>query len=276
MTFSKTSESAYSFGKLTISALLISIGTLAAQAQTTESPEAPATPPKPEAIQNAVGTVVEREKNAISTQSQIDDLSDEAQTIEAEYKAVLRELEVVQRYNDQMREIISSQEGEISTIEADLAKLQDTQREIVPLLLRMIDALEQFVEADTPFLLEERAARVEELKDLMNRGDISIAEKYRKVFDAYQQENNLARNIEATTGNVRYKGENRTVEFLRVGRVAFFFKSLDDKLIARWDTKTKDWIVVDENSERLAILTAFKIARKEIPVDLLVLPVTKP
>ncbi|MBC2607805.1 DUF3450 domain-containing protein [Pelagicoccus albus] len=237
---------------------------------------APASPPNPEAISEAVDTVVDRENQAISTQEQINSISDQTQSLESEYKIVLRELEVVNKYNDQMRAIIGSQEEEISTIEADLAKLQDTQREIVPLLLRMIEALDQFVDADTPFLIEERKGRVEDLKAMMDRGDISIAEKYRKVFDAYQQENNLARNIEATTGNVNYKGESRTVEFLRVGRVAFYFKSLDDKLITRWDTKSNDWVVVEDDSERLNILRAFKIARKEIPVDLLVLPVTKP
>ncbi len=236
----------------------------------------PPTPPNPKVITEAVDTVVGREKAAISTQEQIDSISDETQSLESDYKVVLRELEVVSKYNDQMRAIIGSQENEIATIETDLAKLQDTQREIVPLLLRMIEALDQFVDADTPFLLEERKGRVEELKALMDRGDISIAEKYRKVFDAYQQENNLARNIEATTGNVNYKGQDRTVEFLRVGRVAFYFKSLDDKLITRWDTKLNDWVVIEDGSEQLNILRAFKIARKEIPVDLLVLPVTKP
>lgn len=274
MTFPLTSETAFRASKRTLSALLISFGTVAVQAQ--DSQESQAETASPDAIQGAVGTVVEREGEAVNTQTQIDSLAAETQLLETEYRAVLRELEVVNRYNDQMREIIGSQEQEISTIEADLAKLQDTQREIVPLLLRMIEGLDQFVAADTPFLIEERKARVAELKQLMNRGDVSIAEKYRKVFDAYQQENNLSRNIEATTGNVQYQGQNRTVEFLRVGRVGFYFKSLDDKLITRWDTKKSDWVVVEDGSEKLSILTAFKIARKEIPVDLLVLPVTQP
>lgn len=270
MIFSKTHETAFRALKLTLSALLISLGSGALQAQDSVEPQS-----NPDAIKGAVGTVVEREGEAIDTQSKIDSLSEETQTLESEYKAVLRELEVVERYNGQMKEIIGSQEQEIATIEKDLSELQDTQREIVPLLLRMIEGLDQFVAADTPFLIEERKARVAELKSLMDRGDISIAEKYRKVFDAYQQENNLSRNIEATTGNVNYKGQDRTVEFLRVGRVGFYFKSLDDKLITRWDTKKKDWVEVEDGSEKLSILTAFKIARKEIPVDLLVLPVTQ-
>ncbi|EDY82573.1 hypothetical protein VDG1235_2196 [Verrucomicrobiia bacterium DG1235] len=273
MTLSKNSKNATRVAKLSLGAALLTFGSLTLQAQNT--PETP-TPPSPETIEQAVDTVVEREGDAIQTQSKIEALSDQTDTLESEYKAVIRELEVVNRYNDQMKQIIDSQKSEIAIIESDLAKLQDTQREIVPLLLRMIEALDQFVEADTPFLINERQGRVAELKELMNRGDISIAEKYRKVFDAYQQENNLARNIEATTGNVNYKGEDRTVNFLRVGRVAFFFKSLDGNLIARWDTKTSDWTVVEDDSEKLSILTAFKIARKEIPVDLLVLPVTQP
>lgn len=265
-----------SHARLAFAAAILAFGILAVPAQETEEAPAPPSPPDPERISEAVDTVVEREQEAIATQSKIDSLSEETENLESEYRTVLRELDVVNRYNDQMRQIIESQESEIRIIENDLADLQDTQREIVPLLLRMIEALDQFVSADTPFLLEERRGRIKELKSLMDRGDISLAEKYRKVFDAYQQENNLARNIEATTGQVTFQGDSRTVEFLRVGRVAYYFKSLDGKLIARWDTASDGWVTVEDGSEKLSILRAFKIARKELPVDLLVLPVSQP
>ena len=61
-------------------------------------------------------------------------------------------------------------------------------RQIFPLMERMTDGLDQSVALDIPFLLEERTNRVDGLKLLMSRSDVSVAEKFRKVMEAYQIE----------------------------------------------------------------------------------------
>ncbi|MEM7671769.1 MAG: DUF3450 domain-containing protein [Verrucomicrobiota bacterium] len=253
--------------------ILAALSTVSAQV----APAAPEPPPppkaSPESIVDAVANVATREEAAADIQQRINVIADETVDLESQYKTVLRELETVNAYNDQMMRVVSSQEEEIAILKTDLENLQDTQRQIIPLLLKMIDALGEFVAEDTPFLYDERSDRVEELKLLMDRGDITIAEKFRNVMDAYLEENSYSRNIEAYTGQIEQNGVSSTVEFLRIGRVALFVSSLDESTISLWDTGSEQWAVVEDPALQLSIKRAFKIARKEIPVDLLLLPV---
>ena len=239
-----------------------------------ESTAPPVAPKSPKPIIEAVENVASREKKAAEIQEEINSIADTTVDLESQYKTVLRELETVNAYNAQMKRVVSSQEEEIAVLESDLANLQNTQRQIIPLLLKMIEALDQFVEKDTPFLAEERTERVEDLATLMDRGDITIAEKFRNVMDAYLEENSYSRNIEAYKGQAEINGVETTVEFLRIGRVAFFLSTLDGSTISLWDSEKAAWVEVEDAALELSIKRAFKIARKEIPVDLLILPVS--
>ena len=90
-------------------------------------------------------------------------------------------------------------------------------------MLKMIDALDKFVSLDIPFLLKERTERVANLKTIMDRGDISTSEKFRKVTEAYQIESDYGRTIEAYRSEVNFEGETFNADFLRVGRVSLTF-----------------------------------------------------
>lgn len=266
---------------LSILALICSTATLQhLNAQTASAPAAPEAPPAPkvpeapETVVEAVNNVAVREEKAAQIQAKIDTVADVTMDLELDYKAVLRELEIVNAYNAQMKRVVASQEEEIAILRADLDNLQDTQRQIIPLLLKMIEALDQFVENDTPFLEEERTSRVEDLKALMDRGDVTLAEKFRNVMDAYLEENSYSRNIEAYKGQAEFMGQEATFEFLRIGRIALFLSSLDGSTVALWDADAGSWATVEDAALKLSIGRAFKIARKEIPVDLLILPVS--
>ena len=84
-------------------------------------------------------------------------------------------------------------------------------------MLRMIDAIDQFVAVDVPFLKDDRTKRMNALKDLMGRSDVTVAEKYRKVMEAYQTEINYGRTIESYRGTLSLNGLDREVDFLRIG-----------------------------------------------------------
>ena len=70
---------------------------------------------------------------------------------------------------------------------------------LLPLLLRMIKVLEEFVLLDAPFLKEERIARVELIKNMMDRPDVSLSDKYRHIMEAYQIEMEYGRTIKTMT-----------------------------------------------------------------------------
>ena len=212
----------------------------------------------------------------VASQERINTLDDQTAQLESEYKAVLQQLDTLRVYNQQLRDLITAQVDEIAIVQRDIDRVTTIDREVVPLMLRMVDGIEQFVQLDVPFLIEERATRVANLRRLMQRADASPAEKFRRVLEAYQIENEYGRTIEGVRGTVATTdGRQLTVDFLRVGRVALYYKTLDDAQIARWNKDNRTWEAIDSDFVS-PIKKALSIAREQAAPDLLLLPIDAP
>ena len=140
----------------------------------------------------------------------------------------------------------------------------------------MLDALEQFIQLDTPFLLKERNERLERLRGMMERSDVSSAEKFRRVIEAYQIENDYGRTIEAYKGTVPIDGNEQEVDFLRIGRVALAYQSVGGGNTGAWDKDTGQWVALDPAEFKNQIADGLRVARKQVAPDLLVVPVAAP
>ena len=138
-------------------------------------------------------------------------------------------------------------------------------------MTQMIDSLDQFVQLDVPFLMEERNNRVNSLKDLMQREDVTVAEKFRKVTEAYQIENDYGKTIETYKDTLEVDGKTLELDFLRIGRVSFLYQSVDGGISGVWNQKTRSWENADDN--RNGIKAGLKIAKKQVAPDLVILPV---
>ena len=136
------------------------------------------------------------EKSA-SSQTRVSILARQSQDLLAEYRSVVRETQSLEIYNDNLERVVSDQQNEVQSINRQLAGLEATNRGVVPLMLEMIDALARIVEADIPFRIEERRARVERLQDMMDQAEVTASEKYRRVMEAYQGELEFGRTTEA-------------------------------------------------------------------------------
>ena len=205
--------------------------------------------PMPVAAADAVEKVLSRSKDNIHseqrTQKHIDRLSEETQTLLGEYQALSRKLDGLIVYNDQMQRLVDSQEEEKQLIARQIEDIDFTRRQIMPLMLRMIGQLETFISNDRPFLLTERSNRVQQLTDLMDRSDVTLAEKYRRILEAYQIELDYSRTLEATREELPVDGVPRTVDVLRVGRTGLYYQTLDRRAAAYWDNRQKTWIAAD-------------------------------
>jgi hypothetical protein len=222
-----------------------------------------------ETLQGAIDTQVKTEISAKKSQQKIDTLSDQTDQMLVEYRNLLRQTDSLRIYNAQLDKLVLSQQDELTSIDEQLLNIETTQREIVPLMLKMIEVIAQFVALDVPFLPEERQTRIAALQDLMERADVSLAEKYRRILEAYQVETEYGRTIEAYQGELALNDETRTVDFLRIGRVSLYYLTLDGQEAGVWD---QGWQRIDD-SYRQAIDKGLKVAKKQLPPDLLVLPV---
>ena len=212
--------------------------------------------------------------NSKSKQSQknIDKLADATDQLLTQYRQVLTQLDAVRVYNKQLNELIASQNEEIAKLAGEIDNVEIVGRQVTPHMLKMIDALDAFVKLDVPFLIEERTDRVERLRKLMTNANVSNAEKYRAIMEAYQIENEFGRTIEAYKGTLSVDGEDREVDFLRVGRVALLYQTFDGALNGAWDAQSKSWSPLDRTYQQ-SIKQGIRMARKQAAPSLILVPV---
>ena len=210
-----------------------------------------------------------------ASQRRIDELSNETETLFSRYSATLKQIDSLRVFNGQMRKLIASQEAELDSLNDQLERVASVGRSVTPLMIRMIDAIEKFVELDVPFLMDERSERIGELRKTMNRADVTNAEKYRHIMEAYQIENEYGRTIESYRGTLEIGGREVTVDFLRFGRIALVYQSLDEVETGFWDQQNRQWQSLD-SSWRSSVRQGLRIARKQAAPDLIRLPLPAP
>lgn len=205
-------------------------------------------------------------------QKKVDDLHSQQTNLLGEYEAVLQQSEALSAYNAQLAKLVQSQEDELKSLADQLSRVTVVSRALTPMMLNMIDALDKFIKLDVPFLAEERKKRVERLKTMMDQADVTESEKYRQIVEAFQIETDYGRTIERYKGDLELDGAKRTVDFLRVGRVALVFQSLDGEVVGQFNPATRAFERLDD-LHRAAIKYGMQVAGKQrAPNDLLTIP----
>jgi hypothetical protein len=226
-------------------------------------------------VEDARRAAATMDEAARQSQANIKKVVDETRELEREYSEILKEIDGLEVYNALLQKQIDSQRQEMSDLNTSIDQVSVIERQVMPLMLEMIEGLEQFVELDVPFLLEERQRRVAGLRVLMERGDVSVAEKVRRVFEAFEIENDYGRTIEAYKGSLELDGASREVDFLRIGRIALLYQTVDAEIYGMWDQEARQWAPLSAEY-RNQIRNGIKMARKQIAGNLLLLPVAAP
>ncbi len=207
------------------------------------------------------------------SQAKIDALTEETYELLNEYKTVLKEIEGLRVYNRQLEKQISSQEAEMAQLATSIDEVTVIERQITPLMLRMIDGLQQFVDLDMPFLLDERHGRIDRLREIMDRADVAVSEKFSQVLRAYQIENEYGRTMEAYGDTINVGGTERKVDVLKIGRIVLVYQSPDGSDTGRWNNQTKQWEPLDSEYQA-SVRNGIRMARNQLSRDMLTLPIT--
>ncbi|MBN1652156.1 MAG: DUF3450 domain-containing protein [Deltaproteobacteria bacterium] len=209
------------------------------------------------------------------SQKKVEQISDDTEDLLTQIRNSERRTKSLFDYNQQLKELLVSQEEEMQSLREQINHVTEISREIIPIMSRMIDSLQAFIELDIPFLIEERRARIKHLRDLMKRADVDDSEKYRRITEAYEIENDYARTIETYKDSLSLDGKQQMVNFLRVGRVILVYVTLDGEKAGVWNQTNRSWKELPR--EYLSeIPKALRIARKQAAPDLIRLPVFAP
>ena len=225
-----------------------------------------------EIVDETINTQVEASNESIQIQNKIDALDIESKKIYFEYKDTLNEFNSLKNYDDQLSQIIDAQILEISSINEQLDSLDSINIDILPFLKRMVDALNEFILLDIPFLIDERKSRLNDLDNLIIRADITTAEKFRKIFEAYQLEANFGKTIESYQGFLNIEGEEKAVDYFRLGRLGLYYRTPNGGETGFWNSNTKNW-QHEGSSLDDEIKAALDIANRQAPPNFINLPV---
>ncbi|MCG9750820.1 DUF3450 domain-containing protein [Vibrio brasiliensis] len=218
---------------------------------------------------------IQSKTNAASASSQkrIDASAEKTLTLKAEIEQLQEEVNNLQVYRQHLTSLVNSQQQEVISLERQIDEIKSTRQGIVPLMYQMIDGLKQITAEDVPIKLEQRNQRIAKLEKMMVRADVSDAEKYRRILEAYQIELDYGTKLGLYQGQLSIDGESRQADVLYLGRLSLVARSLNGNSFWAWDQNAKQWSEVDP-SMKSELDKAFSMAAKQVAPSLITLPVS--
>lgn len=218
----------------------------------------------------------ERTANARQSQAKIDRLADETRDLLSDYKTVMKQVDGLKVYNARLERQIANQNARLGDIDESISEAAIIQRQIPPLVVRMLDGLEQFIQLDMPFDLDTRMSNIEAVRNNLDRSDVTSAEAFRQVLELYSIELQYGRGIESYSDTIEVNGSEREVDILRIGRVALVYQTTDGAQTGAWNTNTDSWETLSSGDYAAAVRKAVRIAKKQATIELLLMPVAAP
>ncbi|MGF1734501.1 DUF3450 domain-containing protein [Photobacterium satsumensis] len=212
-------------------------------------------------------------KASASSQKKIDRSAESTLSMKAEIEQLQEEVQNLQVYRDHLANLVDSQNQEKASINQQIDGIKDTRQGVVPLMYSMLNGLKNNVEVDKPTRKEQRLVRIEKLEKMMVQADISDAEKYRRILEAYQIELDYGTKMGTYQGQVALETGAIEADMLYLGRVSLVARSLDGTHYWTWNEKESVWQSL-EHSYAADINKAFAIASKQAAPSLITLPVS--
>lgn len=213
---------------------------------------------------------------AQKSQKRIDTIAGETGDLLQDYKSVMKQIDGLKVYNERLQRQVTNQEERLGSLDGQVEEIAIIQRQVTPLAIRMIDGLEEFIKLDVPFHIKEREERIAFLRKNIDRSDITVAEKFRQVLEAYKIESEYGRKIDSYKGTVNVDGQDLDVNFLRVGRIALMYQSSDGALTGAWDKETREFVILPQGEYGNAVKKGLRIAKKQATIDIMKLPINAP
>ena len=211
-------------------------------------------------------------KQSAKSQAKVNSIYEQTQDLLAEYRNTVDEGDVLRGYNDHVQRMVDDQQVNLVSLQRQIDSIDEFKQGVVPLMYKMIDSLDKFIELDVPMNLERRKDRIANLRDIMDDSNVTTSEQFRLVLEAYEIEAGYGTIFDAYQGEIDLGGRTLTADFVHMGRVALVAQSLDAKNSWLWNNQTRAWEELGDEYLK-PITDAIRMARKQLPMDLAKLPV---
>jgi len=223
-------------------------------------------------LESALNTAKASSSASAASQQRIEGLDDEADQAVREFRAVLQQKDNIALFIAQQDVFLQSQKSEIASLGRQLGTVEQIKQGMSPMMLKMAAVIEDTIKADIPFNLSERLTRVERMKNVLADPDVSPAEQYRQVLNAFKIEVSYGQGIDSYEGMHPTRPGN-VVNFLRFGRVSLVYMTKDESEVGRYNLETSSWDVL-KGADALALRKAIRISKGEAAPDVVFAPVT--
>ena len=211
-------------------------------------------------------------KQSAKSQAKVNTIYEQTQDLLADYRNTVDEGDVLRGYNDHVQRMVDDQKTRIVSLQKQIDSIDGVKQGVVPLMYKMIDALDKFIELDIPMNIDRRKERVANLRDVMNDSNVTVSEQFRLVLEAYEIEASYGGIFDAYQGELDLGDRKLTADFVHMGRIALVAQSLDAKNSWLWNNETRAWEKLGDEYLK-PITDAVRMARKQLPIDLTRLPV---
>jgi FtsZ-binding cell division protein ZapB len=208
------------------------------------------------------------------TQKERDLWREERQKLVDAYEELQRVQKQLKEQKENLIQTSTATSTRIAAKSKQLADIEQISLEIQPFLDELIQQLHQRVNDDMPFLSDERGRRLDKLDRLSADPGVAISEKFRKIMEALMVEAEYGRTIEVYQETIEVDNRSILVNIFRLGRIALFYQTLDQKLCGFYNVASGAWTTLPKSYNDV-IQTAMDIGLKRRPVELLTLPVGK-
>lgn len=182
--------------------------------------------------------------------------------------------------NDQLRTRLALQDELLvslaEAIETATLLADEDNSPLNGLIDRMIGDIEQFVESDLPFELDERRQQVARIRNLINNPEAPLSQKLSMLISLYQAEGAYGRSMDTYDATLDIDGVEQEVTITRIGRVMLAYQSADRRVSAVWDKNQNDWVQLSPGTYRTSVDRARQVASGNLAAEMLFLPIAAP
>ena len=213
---------------------------------------------------------VEAQQAQSELQQQIDRADEATRSAIEELRRLEQETRQMEAANATLSSRLVSEAERQQRLNQALDTLSDTRAALPMIEQDMTEQLTRWIESDLPFLTDERLARVASA----GSPEASSAERIASLIEAWRAELAYGREVDSWRGRLEIEGASpREVEYLRIGRIGFYYLTPDGREGGVWDKEERTWLALDEPARR-QVRNGLRIAADQRTPELLQLPLS--
>lgn len=213
---------------------------------------------------------VEAQQAQAALQQQIDAADEQTRAQLEELRRLERETRQMQADAASLAARLAEEAERQQRLGSAFDTLEETRAALPIIEQDMAEQLSHWIERDLPFLRNERLARAQRQPEEQGANTI---ERINGLLEAWRVELDYGRDIDSWRGRLRQEGRTREVDFLRIGRIGFYYLTPDGRQGGVWSAEAGEWQPLEDTHLR-EVRNGLRMAEDQRAPDLLTLPLS--